>query len=299
MINIDQIISRCSAVDTGRVLLQEPSGAALTPLEFADRVQRLAGGFLDLAGDHKAVVGLLALNSVAYAETMCAAICAGYICVPLNLRWSLAELNYAIEDAEIEILVVDQVFYATALELAGSNHLIKHVYVTDSDCIDGPGKPLASLIGEPIILTLGRDPDTQCLISYTGGTTGFPKGVVHTHASLTSSAINMAIAGIPSKGSRYLIGVLGLRRMRRLNQCGFSGCPQLRSQPAQCRLRILPQECSVSIKASAPFMTFFPSSSCARSIDLFHWRRHIFAIKGNLFGPIHAQDHPERTIRGR
>lgn len=207
MINIDQIISRCSAVDTGRTLLQEPSGAALTPPEFADRVQRLAGGFLDLAGDHKAVVGLLALNSVAYAETMCAAICAGHVCVPLNLRWSLSELNYAVEDAGIEILVVDQVCYATALELAGSNQLIKHVCVTDSDCIDSPGKPLASLIGEPITLTLGRDPDTQCLISYTGGTTGFPKGVVHTHASLTSSAINMAIAGIPSKGSRYLIGV--------------------------------------------------------------------------------------------
>lgn len=205
--NIEQVIARCASISTGQPILQESSTIGLTPPEFADRVQGLAAGLAGLQLRPQAVVGLLAMNSIAYAETLCATICAGLVSAPLNLRWSLSELSYAVSDANIEVLVVDRTFHSLAEQLAATNPNIRHLYVIGEAHDEGGFQSLELLFSEPTPLFLGRNPETPCLISYTGGTTGFPKGVVHTHTSLVSAALNMATASIPSKGQSYLIGV--------------------------------------------------------------------------------------------
>lgn len=205
--NIEQIIERCALVNTGQPILRESSKTGLTPPEFANRVRGLAAGLAGLQLRPQAVIGLLALNSIAYAEALCATICAGLVIAPLNLRWSLAELNYAVSDAHIEVLIVDRTFHPLAKQLVATNPNIRHLYVIGEAHDESGFQSLELLFSEPLPLFLGRNPETPCLISYTGGTTGFPKGVVHTHGSLVSSALNMATASIPSKGRSYLIGV--------------------------------------------------------------------------------------------
>ena len=205
--NIDSIICRSGSIHTGIPLLLDAAGGGLSPPAFAARVRQLAGGIRRLGVESGSVVGLLALNSIAYAETICATICAGLISAPLNLRWSLPELDYAVNDAGIEILVVDGTFLDLARKLLAQNRIVRHLVLIG----DGEGgadvTPYEDLFAEKAPLDLERDSATPCLISYTGGTTGFPKGVVHSHSSLVASAMNMAAASIPSKNRTYLIGV--------------------------------------------------------------------------------------------
>jgi len=152
-------------------------------------------------------VALLALNSIEYAEIVCATICAGMIIVPLNLRWSPKELAFAIDDACVDVLIVDDTFLPAVSSVEKITSQIKTVvHFGKADAVSGSVK-YEDLFGSEADLEPNRDPATECLISYTGGTTGFSKGVVHTHASLMASAENMAINGTPSKGATYLIGV--------------------------------------------------------------------------------------------
>ena len=76
--------------------------------EFVDRCRRV-GSVLDLlgvgTGDR---VGLLAANSDVYAELYCGVPAAGRAIVPLNSRWAVPELAYALEDAGAKILIADQ-----------------------------------------------------------------------------------------------------------------------------------------------------------------------------------------------
>lgn len=205
--NIQTLITGLTARDEGKHLLVELEGRRCSSPKFAERVTRLASGLLGLKLPPKAVVGILATNSIAYAEALCATICAGLISAPLNLRWSLNELDYAVSDAEIGVLFVDANFLPVAQQLQTLNGRIRDIVLMGA--IEAPDGVIAgeTLFGVPMTLDCEQDPLAPCLISYTGGTTGFPKGVVHTHRSVLAAATNMAIAAVPGKRMSYLIGV--------------------------------------------------------------------------------------------
>src|SRR5262249_20570422 len=78
--------------------------------EFGERVARLAGALRQLgvkAGDR---VGILSMNSDRYLETMMATWWAGAVLNPVNIRWSVPEIVYSLDDCDTRILVVDDHF---------------------------------------------------------------------------------------------------------------------------------------------------------------------------------------------
>ena len=160
------------------------------------RIAQLAGALKNLGlapGDR---VALLALNSDRYLESLFASMWADGVVVPMNIRWSVAENLYSIEDSTPEVLLVDDIFLPHARAICEQTDQIKHViYLGESET---PADLLGTktlldyetLLAEAEPLPMGdRGGDDLAGIFYTGGTTGFPKGVMLSHANLLHSAL--------------------------------------------------------------------------------------------------------------
>src|ERR1700759_5243076 len=75
-------------------------GSGLTFSQFGARVARLAGALRGLGVAPGERVAMLSPNSQRYLEYFMAVPWAGAVLVPVNTRWSAAEVLYSFEDSE-------------------------------------------------------------------------------------------------------------------------------------------------------------------------------------------------------
>jgi long-chain acyl-CoA synthetase len=142
--------------------------------ELADRLSRL-----DLAPGTR--VGFLGVNSRAHAEAWLGVPAAGGVLVSLNYRLAPDELRFIADDAQLAFLVSDR-----DVDLGCER-------VEWEDLISGPRRPRRDLAE-----------DTLAAISYTGGTTGRPKGVMLSHGNLLANAQHNLVATGHRSGQRWL-----------------------------------------------------------------------------------------------
>jgi len=110
---------------------------------------------------------------------------AGAIYVPLNIAYTLEELDYFISDTEPDLFVCDSAKRG-ALQDLFSKHAIPNVLELDAS---GQGSLLDQLKRYPAdheIVPVATD-DTAVIL-YTSGTTGKPKGAMLSHGNLDSNA---------------------------------------------------------------------------------------------------------------
>lgn len=202
--NLDMLAAHLDNSVTGFNLLTETTDRAQTAQEFVLRSRKLAGGLQGLGLEQGARVAILSLNSLEYVEGMLGTMLAGMVTVPLNIRWSPAELIYALDHSGIEAILFDDVFAPAVAAIKDQAKTLKvSIYAGQKEAPEG-SIAYESLLGDPVDLQLDRDPETDCLISYTGGTTGFPKGVVHTHRSLLASSLIQASNNFPIATRTYI-----------------------------------------------------------------------------------------------
>jgi len=160
---------------------------ALTYADLARRVGALGGGLDRLGVDRGKRLGYLGVNSLPHLECAVGVPAHARVLVDLNFRLSLEELATIIEDAEVTALVVDRDNLKVGRKLrdrcACLRELVLAAPVSESDTV--AYEELVS--GAPVE---GGPPksDQPALISYTGGTTGRPKGVVLSHGNLLANA---------------------------------------------------------------------------------------------------------------
>ena len=121
-------------------------------------------------------VAWLGLNHELQLVTLVACARLGLIFMPLNFRLAVAELKMVLQDAKPSILIHDELHANAVVSLA----------------IDVPQScHLESLIATASAKNLALPAVDDCadvLLVYTSGTTGLPKGAVHTQAGLLANA---------------------------------------------------------------------------------------------------------------
>ncbi|WP_330249562.1 long-chain fatty acid--CoA ligase [Nocardia sp. NBC_00565] len=159
--------------------------------EHADRVARIAGALHELGVAPDDRVAVLANNSDRYIELLLAVAWADAVMVPLNTRWSPAEIDHAIRDCRPVVLFTDDALAATAAQL--SPHGVVTVQMGDT-MTNAPHLERLLAHADPIP-DARRGGASPAGIFYTGGTTGLPKGVVLSHTNVLTSALGSASTG--------------------------------------------------------------------------------------------------------
>jgi long-chain acyl-CoA synthetase len=195
-----------------RTLQQNPEHLATifgdrrqTYRQFGEHVARLAGALQNLgmaAGDR---VGMLALNCDRYLEYIMGVWWGGGVLNPVNIRWSVAEIVYSLDDCATDILIVDEHFAAMAEGIRkGARHAPRFIYA-------GGGEVPPGMLGYEQLLAqatpvedAGRGGEDLACIMYTGGTTGFPKGVMQSHLNLWSACMPRMVDMPPIHDGRLL-----------------------------------------------------------------------------------------------
>ncbi len=140
-------------------------------------------------------IALVMADSPELLNVLFGALWAGLTIVPLNARLALDDHVYMVEDAGARALVFD-----TALAERGHAILdavsVEHSIATDEAAVPEGGHLLSRLQagqsggpGYPDDV----DPTSECWIQYTGGTTGLPKGALHTHQTMLAAMFSCAL----------------------------------------------------------------------------------------------------------
>jgi long-chain acyl-CoA synthetase len=173
--------------------------------EFTERVARLAGALTAMgmaAGDR---VGILALNSDRYLETCMAVWWGGGVLNPVNIRWSAPEVVYALDDCDTGILFIDDHFLPMAAGIAKNAHRAPlFIYMGERDAPDGMHAYEDLMAAHAPVEDAWRGYEDLAMVMYTGGTTGFPKGVMQSHRNIWTGCIQRVAETPPLKNGRSL-----------------------------------------------------------------------------------------------
>ena len=173
--------------------------------ELADRVARLAGALQQLGMQEGDRVAMLSLNSDRYLEYQWAVPWGGGVMNPCNIRWSAAEILYSLDDSGSSILLVDDTFRPMVEQFRHEARTLRAViYCGDGEVPAGMHGYEALIAATDPVPDAARRGDDLAGIFYTGGTTGFPKGVMLSHTNMCSSSLALHAEGLATPGGTYL-----------------------------------------------------------------------------------------------
>ncbi|NMK48296.1 AMP-binding protein [Achromobacter sp. Bel] len=196
---LTQGLHRASRLYPAKIALREGAQRWTYP-ELLAWVARKAAVLRDHGVQPGDRVALLGANSAAYVPWMLACWWLGAAIQPLNTRWSGAELTQGLADGAPRLLLVDEALAPRMADVAPPA----------STCVL-PMPPLEAVAAtaRASIDDLRAGGDTLAAILYTGGTTGFPKGAMLTHANLWSAGV-ARLATVPTDADSCVLLVAPL-----------------------------------------------------------------------------------------
>jgi fatty-acyl-CoA synthase len=181
--------------------------------ELYEQAEALAGFLSQRCGvQHKDRVLLFMQNSPQFLVAFYAILRADAVVVPVNPMNLTDELRHYVQDSDARVALCGQELSGQLAPLLGQG-LQQMIVAAYSDCVTTPSRlNLPEAVRAPAqtpedartvmwraALAAGlrpgphrAGPDDLCVMPYTSGTTGRPKGCIHTHATVMSTVVIMA-----------------------------------------------------------------------------------------------------------
>ncbi len=207
-------------------------GVPLTYAELNRRANRLAHALGRCGVGTGDRVGLLAYNRLDYAVVTQAVAKCGALLVPMNFRFAAQEIFEVLTDSDPKVLFLESSFVPAVQQAIARGAAAPRLVRLPEPSGTGPD---SGAIGSLEELTQGCpeddpsgvvDPTSPCVIMYTSGTTGTPKGVLVSHATYFKMYLATAVETRMRHDDVYLMAVplfhaAGLNMA--LHQCLFMG----------------------------------------------------------------------------
>lgn len=188
---IDWISWNAGNTPDATATVELPSGRVQSYAQMNERVSRIATWLLELGVKPGDRVGVLALNSTDTLDIVFATWRIGAVHLALNFRLTAPELDFIIGNAEPGVVIFDGELTATVEAITAP---VTHWVETDGMGGDSDFEA-RTVSAQPTYQGIDKNPDDLCMLMYSSGTTGQPKGVQITHGNLLFSNMN-ALAGV-------------------------------------------------------------------------------------------------------
>jgi fatty-acyl-CoA synthase len=196
-------------------LIDADTGQVTSYAELDDAVRAMAAALHDMGVRRGDRVAVLMENSPEFVYVLFGAANIGAVVVPINFRLAAPEIAYLLADSGATTLAVSDRFASLAsraLDACAGRHGVRRVL---TETLDGglAGLPTATVGSLIARTTERRGPDPVigdhdiCVIMYTSGTTGSPKGAMLTHSNMQWNAINLLTVGDGMSGTTVTIAV--------------------------------------------------------------------------------------------
>lgn len=176
-------------------------GTSLSYAALDTRANRLANALIDGGLAKGAHVGILCRNRPEYAVAFFGVARSGGVLVNVSVLYAPDELQYVLAKADVEILLVEDIFSEKLTSIRAALPKLKAVYAIGSgefETLLEQGSP-----ADPAV-TIHED-DPFCM-TYTGGTTGRPKGVLCSHRNRMITAHTVVIE--ENLSERDVVGIV-------------------------------------------------------------------------------------------
>ncbi|HVP30002.1 MAG TPA: long-chain fatty acid--CoA ligase [Myxococcota bacterium] len=207
------LAKRASLSPEVEALIEIESGRRFTYRELAARAVRTASMLRERGVRPGDRVALLLMNSTEFVESFFAIAHLGGVVVPLNWRLTPHELAFILKDSGARTLVFGGEFANAVTDLEGrgaeGTSIVDWLHVGAADARPPFADPYDEggvAPGAPAPPVGARD-DDPLYIMYTSGTTGLPKGVVHTHETAIWSVFTTTLTSELRYRDRYVIAL--------------------------------------------------------------------------------------------
>jgi len=175
----------------------KPDGEAMTYLDrtwtwsqWNDRVRRLAGALTERGIKRGDVIAFLDKNHPACLESTFAAASLGAANAIINFRLAAEELDYVLNDSGAKVLIVGADLKPSVDKIRDKLPKVEQVIEVTPGGQDGDEYEAMLASATPADRSAAVEPDDVCIIMYSSGTTGRPKGVALTQANLIAHTVN-------------------------------------------------------------------------------------------------------------
>jgi O-succinylbenzoate-CoA ligase len=205
-INIGQMASFRAALSPSLEAYVEPAiGQRVSYAELDAYTNRCANLLAELGVKAGERIALLLPNSLELVGMFIGAAKAGVVAVTLNTRLTAAELSFIVSDSGAGVLFYSQEFEETVKAIrASEEYPCKIATAVPTGGGEGGLQTRLDATSDAAFPICSGD-DDNLFIMYTSGTTGLPKGVVHTHKSVFMGATAMTSSGDFRYRDRVLI----------------------------------------------------------------------------------------------